>query len=208
MIKTAFFGGSFNPPHPGHLAVAAGALRSGRTDRILFVPAYAPPHKPGRPMAPFADRVNMVKLLIQGQPGMEVSEIEARLRLSPSYTFDILNALANELDGPLQLLIGGDSLRDLHTWYRAEDLVRHYEILTYPRREETPTRSELAVHWPADLVQKLMRGVLTGSFFEISSTKIRKSMAKASNPVHINSDGVPECIEEYIRHRNLYSEEQ
>lgn len=207
-MRLAFFGGSFDPPHLGHLGVALAAAASGRTDRVLFVPAYLPPHKRERRRAPYRDRLAMVRLLIAGHPELEASDIEGRLRLVPSYTIDVLAALKQERPGTgLQLLIGGDSLLTLHEWHRAAELAEFYEILTYPRPGAEPTFDELVRFWPPESARKLAAGILPGSFFEISSTNIRNSMAKAEKEDHINNE-VPETVEEYIRHHRLYEGER
>lgn len=204
ITATTFYGGSFDPPHSGHLGIALSALDSGRTDRVLFAPAFDPPHKPGRSRAAFADRLAMVELLIDGLPDLEASDIEERLALNPSYTCEVLAALRRERpDERIQLLIGGDSLLALHTWGRAEELVEEYEILTYPRRGETPDAAALSCHWPPRTVRKLLAGLLPGEFFEISSTNIRNSVAKQDETGHINS-GATERVEEYIRQHHLY----
>lgn len=207
-MRLAFFGGSFDPPHLGHLGVALAAAASGRTDRVLLAPAYLPPHKAGRRRAPYADRLEMVRLLAGSRPALEPCDIEGRLRLVPSYTFDVLEALSRERPGNrIQLLIGGDSLMTLHEWYRAGELAERYEILTYPRPGFAPSEAALSRFWPAETVRKLLAGILPGSFFEISSTNVRISMAKARKMEHINHE-VPEVIEEYIRRRHLYEEEE
>jgi len=204
ITATTFYGGSFDPPHSGHLGIALSALDSGRTNRVLFAPAFDPPHKSGHCRAPFADRLAMVKLLIGNRPGLEACDIEERLALSPSYTCEVLAALRRERPGErIQLLIGGDSLLALHTWGHAEELVGEYEILTYPRRGETPDAAALALHWPPRTVRKLLAGLLPGEFFEISSTNIRNGVAKQDKMRHINSEAT-ERVEEYIRQHHLY----
>lgn len=175
---TAFFGGSFDPPHPGHLGVAQGALNSGRCDRVLWVPAYLPPHKVGKERAPFEARFAMVSDLISGFDGMELSDIEQQLALEPSYTISVMEELAKRVPGRLALLIGSDSLAQLHTWHRAHELVARYEILSYPRKEACVTEEYLAQFWSKEECLKLLSGVLDGKFFEISSTDIRKKMEK------------------------------
>ena len=208
MVPTAFYGGSFDPPHLGHLGIAKQALASGKTARVLFVPAFDPPHKSGGKRAPFADRLAMTRLLAEGQPGIEVSDIEGRLGLHPSYPFAVLSALEKERPGErLQLLIGGDSLLSLHEWAHASELAERYEILTYPRRGELPVAAELARFWPPQTVKKLLGGVLQGDFFEISSTKIRNDVAKMHRMRHINS-GTTRRVEEYIRRNHLYGQEK
>ena len=134
-MRTAFFGGTFDPPHNGHLELARHILKSGRTDRILFVPAYDPPHKLEKKISPFADRVAMLEMLLKDEPAMLISDIESRAKLTPSYSYKIMKLLEKEFPGDtLQVLIGGDSLEALHTWYKARPLAAEYEIICYPRK--------------------------------------------------------------------------
>jgi nicotinate-nucleotide adenylyltransferase len=171
----------------------------------LFAPAYDPPHKPNQKQASFADRLSMVKLLIKGHPGLEACDIESRLARCPSYTYDVLSELEKERpDERLQLLIGSDSLRQLHTWGHAQELAEHYEILTWPRPDEQVNAAELSKFWTARQIEKLLNGVLFGNFFEISSTKIRNNVAKWRKTGHINS-GITPRVWEYIREKQLYS---
>ncbi len=204
MTATAFYGGSFDPPHSGHLGIALQALDAGRTDRVLLAPAFDPPHKSGSGRASFADRLAMVKLLIGDRPGLEACDIERRLRLSPSYTYKVLCALRRERPGErIQLLLGGDSLAMLHTWGFAKELAEEYEILTYPRQGEMTDAARLARHWPPKIVEKLLNGVLPGAFFKISSSRIRNDVAKQPKTGHINSE-TEKLVAEYIRKHQLY----
>ncbi len=203
-MKVAFFGGTFDPPHLGHLGEARAALTQGAADLVLFVPAYAPPHKPGRRIAPFEDRVRMLEAALENESGMAISRIEAELRLVPSYTVKIMAELARRHpDWQLKLLIGGDSLAQLHDWYRAEELVRRWDVITFPRRGETPDLAELARQWPPELAEKLAAGILQGEFFEISSTMIRKKLANGENPATV----IPEKVWLYIKQHRLYAGE-
>ncbi len=206
MIRTAFFGGSFDPPHLGHLGVARAAVASGRTDRVLFVPAWRPPHKPAGSRAGFEERFAMLRLLLEGAGNaFEVSDLEERLRLDPSYTIDVLEHLKRELPGPLQLLIGADSLAELHNWHDAARLAKEYEILSYPRPGVQPDREALERHWPPETARKLLSGLLPGEFFELSSTNIRNAIAFRDETGHINI-GVPASVGDYIRRHRLYEE--
>ena len=207
----AFFGGSFDPPHSGHLGAAEGALRSGLCRRVVWVPAWSQPHKQGKKMAPFSHRLAMVNLLIRGRDFMSSSDIEARLRLQPSYTIDVLRHFAAELppEEVPALLIGADSLLELHTWHRAEELARSYRILTYPRPGYDVSREILARNWDGKTVEKLFSGVIGGAFFEISSSEIRKSMAKIRNRSHIiEEDGcsLSGAVRDYCREHALYED--
>ena len=96
MTMKAFFGGSFDPPHYGHLGIARAALASGRCSQVDWFPAAEPPHKLHASRAPFHHRMNMVKLLIENEADMTVSDFENRLAISPSYTIDVLAALEAE----------------------------------------------------------------------------------------------------------------
>ena len=208
---TAFFGGSFDPPHLGHLGVARGALRSGACRRVVWVPSWSQPQKQGVKAAPFAHRLAMTELLIRGEGGMAVSDIEARLRLQPSYTVDVLKYFAGELpaDEEPALLIGADSLLALHTWHRAAELVAAYRILTYPRPGCGITKEILARSWPEETAEKLLGGVMEGAFFEISSTGVRNSMAKREKWSYVMEAGgcpLSGAVREYCEKHALYED--
>ena len=177
---TAFFGGSFDPPHYGHLGVARGALRSGRCAEVLWVPAFSPPHKQGVERLDFDERMRLVSEMISGEENMAVSDIERRLALEPSYTYSVLSELSRELKHPAALLIGEDSLVQLHTWHKAHELVENYLILTYPRAGSVADWAYLEQFWSLNECEKLLSGRLEGKFFEISSTEIRKKLAKSA----------------------------
>ena len=145
-MKTAFFGGTFDPVHTGHLALAREVLKQGRADRILFVPAPVPPHKEVRNISAFEHRFAMVGLAIADEPGFACSDIEKH-RSGKSYTIDTLTELsAMGTYGEILLLIGSDSLRQLHLWYHAHELVERFGLIVYPRRDEPVTAAELRRH--------------------------------------------------------------
>ncbi len=203
-MRIAFFGGTFDPPHLGHVAEARAALAAGATDQVWFAPAFAPPHKSGPSITPFADRAAMLELALAGERGMALSRIEEELQLAPSYTWEVLSVLAGRRrDDRFQLLIGGDSLGQLHSWHRAEELVRTFEVLTYPRRGVTPDLAQLRLVWPEYLAQKLAAGVLDAPFFEISSTEIRKKVENNENLATVLAGEVNDYI---VKHR-LYRKE-
>ena len=146
----------------------------------------------------------MVRLLTAGLPGHIVSDLEYRRRRTPSYTFDILEELNRSGKDKFQLLIGADSLRDLHTWHRAQELAERFELLIYPRPGCDVTFEELAKNFPAPIAEKLINSVLDGEFFEISSTNLRFSMEKSANWDNIISM-TPEPVAEYCRRHGLYT---
>ena len=173
-MKIAFFGGTFDPVHNGHLALAKLVLEHRFAGRILFVPAPNPPHKTDRTITPFEIRYEMLALALKGEGGFALSDIE-RQRSGRSYTIDTLNQLSKlyEYDDIL-LLIGEDSLRQLHSWRQCHEIVRRFGIIAYPRGEEPGAREELRRNWTEEETEKLLSAViLSAPCFPVSSTEIR-----------------------------------
>ncbi len=131
MARKAVFGGSFNPIHFGHLLMADEMLERLRLDRVVFVPAAAPPHKPAAMLAPAEHRYEMVKLAVAGHPGFEVSDVELRRR-GPSFTVDTLEAMAGPGD-ELFLLIGSETFLDLLSWRQPRRIVELTRLVVVPR---------------------------------------------------------------------------
>ena len=204
--RVAFFGGSFDPPHLGHLAVARGALASGLCDRVLWVPAVSPPHKAGMDRAPFEKRFEMVKLLIANEKSMDVSDVELRAEIIPSYTVDILDFYERTSGIHPLLLIGADSLSAFHTWKNCRFLADNYTILTYPRNGAEVTVDDLSDFWDRKTAEKLCSNIIPGDFFEISSTEVRNSMEKNNLTEHIKKRTLfPDVIAQYIKANALYN---
>lgn len=130
-LRVGVFGGSFNPIHYGHLLLADEVLEQLGLDRILFVPAGQPPHKPAAALAPAADRHAMVQLAIAGHPRFAVSDLEIR-RPGPSYTVDTLEALAAGGD-QLFLLLGSETFLDLLSWREPRRIARLARLVVVPR---------------------------------------------------------------------------
>ncbi len=123
--RVAFFGGSFDPPHLGHLAVARAARAALRLDRVLFAPVGAQPLKPHGSTAPFADRLAMTQLAIAGDPGFQISLADApNTSGQPNYTLETLRALRAGLPqgGSLFCLMGADSFASLRRWRGAAEI--------------------------------------------------------------------------------------
>lgn len=131
MPRIGVFGGSFNPIHFGHLLVADHACELLGLDRVLFVPAAEPPHKPAADLAPAAHRFAMTQLAVREHPRFGVSDLELR-RPGPSYTVDTLVALRNE--GELHLLVGSETFLDLLSWKESRSLARLARLVVVPRR--------------------------------------------------------------------------
>lgn len=126
------YGGTFDPVHNGHLAVARTA-RDVLAAEVALVPAHDPPHK-GPTRADASQRAAMLDLAVVGEPGLHVDRREL-LREGPSYTFDTLGQLREELgvDAPIAWLVGADSLLQLHTWHRWRELFDRAHIVAVQR---------------------------------------------------------------------------
>lgn len=123
--RVAFFGGSFDPPHQGHLAVAEAARQALALDQVLFAPVGAQPLKPQGPSASFADRVQMTRLAIADHSGFALSLLDApRSSGAPNYTINTLLRLREDLasGGELFCLMGADSYLSLRHWHRAAEI--------------------------------------------------------------------------------------
>ena len=123
--RVAFFGGSFDPPHLGHVAVAQAARKALALDTVLFAPVGTQPLKPAGSTASFEDRVAMTRLAIGGEPGFEISLVDApKPSGGANYTLDTLRSLRLELpeDCTLYCLMGADSLAGLRLWHGAAEI--------------------------------------------------------------------------------------
>lgn len=126
------YGGTFDPVHDGHVAIARAA-RDGLQAEVALLPARDPPHKADT-RADAAQRAEMLDLAIAGEPGLVVDRRELR-RAGPSYSVDTLAGLRAELgaDAPIAWLIGADSLRQLHSWHRWRGLFEHAHLIVVQR---------------------------------------------------------------------------
>lgn len=186
-------GGSFNPPHVGHLAIASDAHAQLALERVLFVPAGAPPHKHIGGGAEPAARLEMTRLAIAGDERFSVSAIEIEQRLS--FSVDTLTALrAAHPDHDLVFVVGSDSLLQFHAWHRPEEIARLAALAIAPRPGDD--RSAVvaeAARWGAT--------VMRSAEIAVSSSDIRARL-HAGRPVRYL---VPEAVESYIREHGLYT---
>ena len=150
MTRVAVFGVSFNPVHYGHLLRSDEILERLPVDRVLFVPAAAPPHKPNGQLAPADDRFEMVRLAIGDHPGFAVSDLELR-RSGPSYTVDTLESLRTTGD-ELTLLLGSETFLDLLAWREPRRIAALARLAVVPRTGSAFDPAGAAA-------QKVLRGI-------------------------------------------------
>jgi len=192
-------GGSFDPPHLGHLFVARTARLVCRLEHVLFVPAARPPHKPERVLASAADRVAMLELLLADEPLLSVWTTELE-REGPSYTIDTVKELRAAVapGTELFLLIGSDNLPGLPGWRDAEELLSLVVPVVVWRRGSRLDPDELA-RVPRELRQRFR--VIECAPFDCTASDLRRRLAAGDD-----LDGLlPSSLAEYARARGLYS---
>lgn len=202
--RLGLFGGSFDPVHLGHEHVARSAAAAFALERVIWIPAARPPHKPERILADAADRVAMLELALLTEPSWSVSRLELE-RAGPSFTIDTVRALPAELgcagDVELYLLIGGDNLVGFAGWREVESLLARVQPVVVVRRgDERDALAELVRGLPEPLVRKVERGIVAAPPVPISSTELREKFARGES---VDALLVPR-VAEYIRARGLY----
>lgn len=192
------FGGTFDPPHLGHLILAAEAQAQLGLSRVLFVLTADPPHKRGRQLTQLDIRMEMLQAAIKGQSIFEVSRVEID-RPGPHFSADTMHLLRKEHEGEkLVYLIGGDSLRDLPNWERAQEFVKACDALGVMRRPLTRLR--------LDALEKALPGLgsklefVDAPLLEISSSEIRERVREGGHYRFY----LPGAVYDIIGQRGLY----
>jgi nicotinate-nucleotide adenylyltransferase len=201
-MRLGLLGGSFDPPHFGHLHVARCARDELALDRVRLIPAARPPHKLGRTLAEDGHRLAMLALLKGELSWLEIDAREFK-RLGPSFTHDTLVELRRELaqGDSLYFLIGSDSLVDLPGWHRAADLVELATFVTVPRDPPSLALGRAQVRARlAAAADRILAHVLDAEMLPISSSQIRARVAAGLPIVEL----VPKAIADYIERHRLY----
>ena len=187
-MRLAIFGGTFDPIHNAHLAMAREAADRFQLDRVLFVPAAHPPHKAGVTHAAYEDRVRMAELACAGDPRFEVSRLEEGTGCS--YSIDTIEKVRAGMAAGDELffIIGADAFAEIRTWRRWRDVARAVQFLVVSR----PGKS---YEPPAGVRFERLDSVA----FPVSSSEIRQSLALGERP-----SAVPPRVLEYIREHALY----
>lgn len=177
-MKIGIFGGTFDPPHLGHLILASEALCQLNLNRLLFVLTSTPPHKIGQAITPIETREKLVKAALVDNPNFEFSRVDID-RAGPHYAVDTVNIIRGQFPGSkLVYLIGGDSLINLPSWHKPQELVNAVDELGVMRRPW------INIDWSS--LEKQIPGVsekvrfVDAPLLEISSSEIRKRVAEAS----------------------------
>jgi nicotinate-nucleotide adenylyltransferase len=202
------FGGSFDPIHHGHLIVCAWVGERLGVDRTVLIPSARPPHKSRSALAPADDRLAMCRLAVEGDPRFEVSDWELT-QPGPNYTLHTVRHFREQLaesaslgrQTPLYWLIGMDSLRELPTWHRVDELASAANLVTARRPGAAlADLSHLAGSLSSEQIETLRRHILDTPHIEISATDIRERVAARRSIQYL----VPPAVERYVRERGLY----
>jgi nicotinate-nucleotide adenylyltransferase len=184
--RIGIFGGSFNPPHVGHLLIAEFIRDNQELDSVVWIPAYQPPHKLGRTILSSQHRTAMLERALDGNPLFEISELELS-RGGVSYTLHTLEEFRSGLPhANIFLIMGSDSYADLESWHRPDEILELAELIVYPRRG-TPSRPRGG--FPATFVD--------APIISISSTEIRRRVHQGRSIRYFVSDSVRDYIESH-----------
>ncbi len=187
MKKVCIFGGTFNPPHIGHLIMANEVFHALELDEIRFMPNAIPPHKEVVDLCTSDQRKQMVQLAIEPFPYFSIEPIELT-RGGRSYTFDTMVELqSKEPDTQFSFLIGGDMIASLESWYQVDELVKLVQLVGVKR-----PGYEAKTNYPVLQIEVPQ--------INLSSTTLRKRLALHQDVSLL----IPESVQDYIRQEKLY----
>ena len=188
-MRLVIFGGTFDPIHKAHLAIACAAADRFSLDRVLFVPAAHPPHKRGGTHAPFEDRLRMVELAVADDPRFEASRLEEFTERS--YSIDTIErVLATLAPGDeLFFLIGADAFAEIRTWHRWREVARLVRFIVVSRPGAT-----------YDIPEGVTAERIDSVLLPVSSSEIRRAMTAGEHP-----DVLPSQVFDYALSHHLYT---
>ena len=187
--RVGILGGTFNPPHLGHLIMAEQVGDQLGLDEVRFMPDAQPPHVDEKKTIAAIDREHMVERAIADNPRFKLETTELK-RGGKSYTYDTIKALkAQHPEVQYYFIIGGDMVDYLHTWYRIDDLVK---LVTFVgiKRTKYSTTSKYPVIW------------VDAPVVDISSTQIRQKISRGHSVRYL----VPDAVADYIKEHHLYEQ--
>lgn len=192
-------GGTFDPIHIGHLRMAEHVFQRMELEKIVFIPAYVPPHKLGQDFAPALDRYAMTELAVADNPHFLVSDIELK-RSGVSYTIDTVRQLHKlYADRELNFIIGADSVAQLHTWHNIEEMLELTRFVAVWRPGYEDAMEELVRHLGERAKERVL--LLDTPVYDISSTEIRTRIREGASLAGL----VPGAVEKYIYEHGLYN---
>ena len=192
-MKLCIFSGTFNPIHNAHIKMAEYVLENYGFDKIIFIPAYKPPHKEYQDNM-CIHRYNMVKLAIQNNPKFEISDIEYK---NEGKSYSYLTALElykqYDIDGKINFIIGTDAFEKIETWYETDKFKKLVDFIVFIRENEPVNFDDFRKKGYNFEFAKM-------NFVDISSTELRERIQKHETVENL----IPKEVEEYIKNNGLY----
>jgi nicotinate-nucleotide adenylyltransferase len=182
MKKIGLLGGTFDPPHTGHLLIAYEVLHALSLDEVWFIPTKIPPHKNNEKVTSPKHRLNMLSIVLKEHQNFSIQAMELE-REGPSYTFHTIDMLNNHFVHDFYFIIGGDMIEYLPNWYKIDDLINMVKFVGVGRKGYT-TQTK----YPIIKVES--------PIFDISSSLIRKRVREKGNTEQLIHKGVKKYIEE------------
>jgi nicotinate-nucleotide adenylyltransferase len=193
------FGGTFDPIHVAHLAVAEAARDALGLERVLFIPAGEPPHKRDRPMTSAADRLAMVEAAIADNPGFAASRIEID-RAGPSYSAETLAALRSGTAQQLAFIVSAEAYAELPTWHQPERVLELATLVVAPRDGYPQADAAFLEQMLPTSVARVV--FLDGPRMRLSASEIRARAAAGRSLRYL----VPDAVAAYIGDHALYQD--
>ena len=187
MIKTGIFGGSFNPIHTGHIALARQLRKAAGLDEVWLMVSPLNPLKAQSGLLDDQLRLQMAQQALADEPDIKACDYEFHLP-RPSYTWNTLQALrADYPDREFVLMIGGDNWEHFSRWYRADDIISNYRLIVYPRRGSNIETTSL----PPTVT------VVEADLLDISSTDIRRRIRRHQTVEGLVPNAILDAVREY-----------
>ena len=193
-MSTCLYGGTFDPPHLGHLAIAEYIRDNLAIETVLFIPVYIAPQKIKRSVSSVEDRLKMLQLAISDHSGLQISEVEIQ-RKGVSYSIDTIRQIKEEMDirsKNLYLLIGADSLLEFHTWRDPGKILEESNVLV-------AGRPGFDIREVSEEFRNRIQ-IVSAPLIDISATMIRRRIREGKSIRSL----VPAPVEDYILRKGLY----
>ena len=202
-MNVAIFGGTFDPVHRGHLAVARAAQRACKLDRIYFVPANVPPHKQRQPITAFEHRYAMLSIALRGEERFVPSLMESRRQLpvasrqKPNYSIDTVRRFKKTLapNDKLFFIVGIDMFETIGTWHKPKELMREAEFIVVSR-----PGYKISSHTTQSSTEGARIHSIENVAEDVSSSDLRAALASG----RVSRKWLDEAVVEYIRKEHLY----
>ena len=197
--KIGLFGGSFDPIHKGHLKMAQILIEKELLDEVIFIPNKCSPHKKGKTITPIQIRIKMLEIALEKYRNFAYTDVEAQDDYN--YTYDTLQTISSIfVDKQLFYIMGMDCLKNLHTWYKCNELIEEYDFIIFPRKNiQRLFYSDLIDFFKDKWSRKLEEVIIDEEIDDISSEKIRQDIQKTGKSLDI-----PPPVMDFIKNNKLY----